>query len=70
MEIMDKLKAVLNIKDPVGVPGRGFCPSGRIGHQYPLLIVKGDKKGQSHGMLRSVILSILPLNLTNPMRFS
>ena len=30
----------------MGVPGRGFIPSGRIGPQYPLQIVKGDSKGQ------------------------
>ena len=33
--------------DPLGIPGKlGFCPIRRIGPQYPLLIVKGDKKGQ------------------------
>ena len=31
---------------PVGVPMRGFCALGRKGPQYPLQIVKGDKKGQ------------------------
>ena len=30
----------------MGVPGRGLCPAVRIGSQYPLVIVKCDKKGQ------------------------
>ena len=72
MEIMDKLKAVLNIKDPVGVPGRGFCPLGRIGPIVSPADGKRRQKGAkswnvaiSHG-----ILSILPPNLTNSMGFS
>ena len=44
--ITQELKHLTLKLNPVGVPGRGFCPLGRIGLQYPLLIVKGDKKGQ------------------------
>ena len=31
---------------PMRVHWRGFCLLGRIGPQYPLLILKSDKKGQ------------------------
>ena len=31
---------------PMGVPGRGAMNQGRIGPQYPLLIIKGDNKGK------------------------
>ena len=34
-------------EDPVGGRGgRGFCFLGRIGPQYPLLIIKGNKRRQ------------------------
>ena len=32
--------------NPVGVRERDFCPIENIDRQYPVLIVKGDKKGQ------------------------
>ena len=27
----------------MGVPGKGFCPLGKIHSQYPLLLVKGEQ---------------------------
>ena len=44
---LDDMTSELSDQSLPGVgPGRGFSPLGRIGPQYPLLIVKGDKKGQ------------------------
>ena len=37
---------VLMLIFPIGFPGRGLCPLRRIGPQYLLLIVEGDKNGQ------------------------
>ena len=40
------LSVIVTPIDPQGVLGRGFCLFGRIGSQYPPLIIKCDNAGQ------------------------